>query len=313
MAIISFVVGILVICFLAGMFVMPIINFIAAIFVKNDKAYTAVYIVAWGLILSAAIMFGVRERNRDVASETEEAATASVVTSAVDKSSNNSLIGSSSFNSSDEYEKEYSSKDTPANKDGLKSDGKIHVHLVGSGETVQAKNSSSIKSMTYYDESDHLIINFNGKEYAFANVSSSIWKSFKEAKSSDTFYDTYLKGDKSHWINDYNGKNGDLIVLEHVGSNNQSTNSTYSYSGKPSSYLQSSKPSSKPDYVWCVVCDTPHELYDVYDVDGDYVCMNCLEKGDYAWCESCDEPHHIDNMYNFGDGYICESCMEGNG
>lgn len=206
------------------------------------------------------------------------------------------------------YYKTYSSNQVY--KDGLESDGKIHVYLVGSGETVQAKNSSSIKSMTYYDESDHLIINFNGKEYVYANVSSSIWKSFKEAKSSDTFYDTYLKGDKSHWINDYNGKNGDLIVLEHVGSNNQSTSSTNSYSLKPSINSQQTKPSNHQDYEWCDVCEMPYSYNEVFDVDGENVCMNCLENGDYAWCEGCGEPHCVEFMYYYGDGYICESCME---
>ncbi len=309
MAIISFVFGILVICFLAGMIVMPIVNFIAAIFVKNDKAFKAVYIVAWGLILSAAIMFGVHERNRNVASETEEAAKASVVTLVADKSSNSSLIGSSSFNSSDEYEKEHSSKDTPAYKDGLESDGKIHVYLVGNGETIKAKKSSSIRSMTYYEESDHLIINFNGKEYVFANVGSSLWKSFKDASSSDAFYDSHIKGEKSYWINDYNGKNGGLIVMENVKSNNLSSRPSTSYSSGKSSDTITSKHSYVPDYATCAVCDRPYSTDEMWDVSGEYICENCLEGGDFATCESCGEVYHVDDMY-YVDGYVCESCME---
>lgn len=151
---------------------------------------------------------------------------------------------------------------TTAYKDGLESDGKIHVYLVGSGETVKAKKSSSIKSMTYYADSDHLIINFNGKEYAFANVSSSLWKSFKDASSSDSFYDSHFKGNKSYWINDYNGKNGDKIVMERVSSTAQS------YSPSNNSYSYSSSKSYDSEYAECEDCGRIYSIDEMWDMGG---------------------------------------------
>ena len=47
-------------------------------------------------------------------------------------------------------------------KDGLKSDGKIHVYIVGDGEKVLTPESSFIRYIIYYPDSDHLIINMNG-------------------------------------------------------------------------------------------------------------------------------------------------------
>ena len=177
-------------------------------------------------------------------------------------------------------------------KDGLKSDGKIHVYLVGSGETVQAKKSSSIKSMTYYEESDHLIINFNGKEYVFANVSSSLWKSFKEASSSDAFYDSHFKGNKSYWINDYNGKNGDKIVMEHVSSTAQS------YSSSDYGYSRSSSKSIESEYAECKDCGRIYSKDEMWELGGYYICENCVEDGEYIWDEGSGELYYEDDYWD---------------
>ena len=105
---------------------------------------------------------------------------------------------------------------TPIPEDGLKSDGKIHVYLVGRGEKVDTPNSSFISYLTYYSESEHLIICMNGKEYVFANIPSSLWSDFKSADSAGTFYNQNIKENTAYWINDYDGSNGDLIVLEYM-------------------------------------------------------------------------------------------------
>ena len=105
---------------------------------------------------------------------------------------------------------------TPIPEDGLKSDGKIHVYLVGRGEKVDTPNSSFISYLTYYSESEHLIICMNGKEYVFANIPSSLWSDFKSADSAGTFYNQNIKENTAYWVNDYNGSNGDLIVLEYT-------------------------------------------------------------------------------------------------
>ena len=202
-------------------------------------------------------------------------------------------------------------KESLVYKDGLESDGKIHVYLVGSGEKVTAKNSKSIRSMTYYEESDHLIINFNGKEYVFANVSSSLWDSFKEASSSEAFYESHIKGNKSYWVNGYNGKNGGLIVMEYVGSNNQSSDSSYiTYSSTNTSTSQASERSYVPDYAICEVCERVYSTAVMWDMGGgDYICENCLDGGDFAACERCGEIYHVDDMYYVGE-YLCENCVE---
>ena len=105
---------------------------------------------------------------------------------------------------------------TPIPEDGLKSDGRIHVYLVGRGEKVDTPNSSFISYLTYYSESEHLIICMNGKEYVFANIPSSLWSDFKSADSAGTFYNQNIKENTAYWVNDYDGSNGDLIVLDHI-------------------------------------------------------------------------------------------------
>ena len=105
---------------------------------------------------------------------------------------------------------------TPIPEDGLKDDGKIHVYIVGKGEKVYTPNSSFIDYITYYSSSQHLIICMNGKEYVFANVSSSLWSDFKSADSVGTFYNQNIRGKTSYHITDYDGSNGDLIVLDYI-------------------------------------------------------------------------------------------------
>ena len=201
-------------------------------------------------------------------------------------------------------------KDAQDRKDGLQSDGKIHVYLVGKGETISAKNSYSIRSMTYYEESDHLVINFGGKEYAFANVGSTLWASFKAASSSDSYYDNNIKGNKAYWINDYNGKNGDLIVMEYVDSGDRQSDPATTYSsGADKTSSQPSAPSYKPDYATCVVCGNTYSMVMMHDMDGDYICENCLDSGDFAACEYCGEIYPVDDMYHT-DVYICENCLD---
>lgn len=134
--------------------------------------------------------------------------------------SDNTNIKSSSTNSSTANSSSTASSKisvptaTPTPRDGLKSDGKLHVYLVGKGEKVSNFDSSFIDYITYYSSSKHLIICMNGKEYVFANVSSSLWSDFKSADSKGTFYNQNIRGNTSYHVNDYDGSNGNLIVME---------------------------------------------------------------------------------------------------
>lgn len=115
----------------------------------------------------------------------------------------------------EEYESspsDYSDIELPF--DGFQDDGYIHVYLVGDGETVSVKDSSWITAITYYPDCGHLIITSGSKRYAFANVSESTWSSFKAAPSKGEFYNSTFKGATEYWIDDYDGTNGDLILIE---------------------------------------------------------------------------------------------------
>lgn len=107
---------------------------------------------------------------------------------------------------------DYSNIEAPS--DGFQDDGYIHVYLVGEGETVSVKNSSWITAITYYPDCGHLIITSGSKRYAFANVSESTWNSFKAAPSKGSFYNSTFKGDPQYWVDDYDGANGSLILIE---------------------------------------------------------------------------------------------------
>ena len=110
--------------------------------------------------------------------------------------------------------------DAPAREvtyeDGLGEDGLIHVYLVGEGEEVSSFDSSFIDYLIYYKESQHLIIAMNGKEYTYANVSEAMWEDFKNAESKGSFYNAEIEGRSEYHIKDYDGTNGDLIVVENV-------------------------------------------------------------------------------------------------
>ncbi len=101
-------------------------------------------------------------------------------------------------------------------EDGLGEDGLIHVYLVGEGEEVSSFDSSFIDYLIYYKESGHLIIAMNGKEYTYANVSEAMWEDFKNADSKGSFYNAEIKDRSEYHIKDYDGTNGDLIVVENV-------------------------------------------------------------------------------------------------
>ena len=101
-------------------------------------------------------------------------------------------------------------------EDGLGEDGKIHVYPVGAGEKVSDFESSFIDYLIYYQESGHLIICMKGKEYAFANVDEALWEDFKNAESKGSFYNNEMRNNTKYHIKDYDGTNGDLIVVEHI-------------------------------------------------------------------------------------------------
>lgn len=140
-------------------------------------------------------------------------------------------------------------------KDGLKSDGKIHVYIVGDGEKVLTTESSFIWYLTYFPESCHLIINMNGKEYAYSNFPSSLWKEFKDAESIDSFYNKHIKGVSAYLIkDDYSGDN-EKIVLEYI--------SPYTFSN-----VQSSSVNAKDSSLYGIDDDTYKKIYEAAYADG---------------------------------------------
>lgn len=104
----------------------------------------------------------------------------------------------------------------PVYNDGLGSDGKIHVYIKGDGEKVKTPDSSFIDYIIYYAESKHMIICMNGKEYTYANVSESLWEDFASSESKGSFYKSNIKGKTKYNIKDYDGTNGNLIVVEYI-------------------------------------------------------------------------------------------------
>ena len=123
------------------------------------------------------------------------------------------------------HEENDNSKQEAPYEDGFsEEDGQIHVYLVGDEEKVFTPESSFIVYLKYYKESEHLIVCIKKekggieyeKEYAYANISESLWEDFKMAKSKGEFYNAEIKGNTNFFIKDYDGDNGDLIVLEHI-------------------------------------------------------------------------------------------------
>lgn len=107
-------------------------------------------------------------------------------------------------------------KPTPRPVDGLKDDGFIHVYLIGDCEKIATPESSWINSIAYYPECDHLLVCSDNGDYVHANVSQAIWNEFKNAESKGTYYANNFKGAGEYWITDYDGSNGNLIVMEKI-------------------------------------------------------------------------------------------------
>jgi hypothetical protein len=56
----------------------------------------------------------------------------------------------------------------------------------------------------------------NGKDYAFSNISPSLWEDFKAADSKGTFYNKKIKDVSTYLINDYSSGDGDKIIVEYI-------------------------------------------------------------------------------------------------
>lgn len=104
----------------------------------------------------------------------------------------------------------------PYPMDGLKEDGLLHVYLIGECEEVLTPESSWIDSIAYYPYCEHLVITTYGREYVSANVSVDTWNDFKAAESKGEFYKKTFFDAPEYWVNDYDGANDDIIVIEKV-------------------------------------------------------------------------------------------------
>lgn len=101
-------------------------------------------------------------------------------------------------------------------QDGMKDDGKIHVYPTGKGEKISTPNDKLIKSITYYPESGHLIVDIDDQEYVYANVSEKTWTDFKTAKSAHSFYNSKIKAAEEYRVTDCDGKNEELIIIDYA-------------------------------------------------------------------------------------------------
>ena len=64
-------------------------------------------------------------------------------------------------------------------------------------------------------------------------------------------------------------------------------------------------------YETCSDCGEIYRREDVYFVDGEAVCDDCLQSDDYSECWQCGEIHFTDTMiYADGKGYFCEYCAD---
>lgn len=67
------------------------------------------------------------------------------------------------------------------------------------------------------------------------------------------------------------------------------------------------------EFTTCDHCGELRRNDDLTEVEGKYVCEECLEhSGDYFMCEVCEEWHSFDNGYGewHSGGYICQHCMD---
>lgn len=209
-----------------------------------------------------------------------------------------SASSNSSYSSSDSQSASY--------VDGYKSDGKIHVYIVGEGEIVYTTGSSFMRYIEYYPDCDHMLINMSGRDYSYANVSSSLWNSFKNANSYDSFYSENIKGNHSYWVNDYNGQNGDDIFVEYIGTSKQSSTSSSS-----SMYSSNTYNGYSDEYYECISCERTYHIDELYETGyGELICESCLDSGDFCVCEYCEEIFYLDDVYDLGGEYICYRCIE---
>jgi len=115
-------------------------------------------------------------------------------------------------NEQDNYKKENIS--TIKKTDSISSDGSINIYIYGNSDKVKTPNSSWIDYISYYKDSKHLIVHTkDGKTYVHANVTSSLWNSFKNTDSYGSYYANNLKGNKNYWVIGYDGDNGDKIHI----------------------------------------------------------------------------------------------------
>ena len=102
-------------------------------------------------------------------------------------------------------------------EDGLAADGKIHAYCVGEGERVDTEDQSEfLVYVEYYPANEHLIAFMNGKEYVYANVSEDLWNGLRNAEYPGKYFNAHINRKEEFWIKDYDGDNGDLIVIERV-------------------------------------------------------------------------------------------------
>lgn len=65
--------------------------------------------------------------------------------------------------------------------------------------------------------------------------------------------------------------------------------------------------------TWCEECERYFPNDEVQEIDGRYVCDDCISDGDYYTCYECGELHHIDDMVTGYDKYgneveYCQDC-----
>lgn len=106
---------------------------------------------------------------------------------------------------------------TPRPTDCVAEDGAIHIYLYGAPELADTAKSSWIDGLRYYPASGHLIMETNGREYVFANVSPEVWAEFSAAPSLGKYYNSHFKGNHDYWVIGYDGTNGERITVHDMG------------------------------------------------------------------------------------------------